>query len=102
MPQALDKAAKTVGVNFIGGFSALVQKGFTQADRKLISSIPEALATTDLVCSSVNVGSTKAGHQHGRRGARWAASSRRRPTALPTGGGFGCAKLVVFCQRRGG
>ena len=58
---ALDKAAKTVGINFIGGFSALVQKGFTQADRKLINSIPEALATTDLVCSSVNVGSTKAG-----------------------------------------
>ena len=58
---ALDKAAKTVGVNFIGGFSALVQKGFTQADRKLINSIPEALATTELVCSSVNVGSTKAG-----------------------------------------
>ncbi|MGM9578248.1 MAG: DUF711 family protein, partial [Evtepia sp.] len=57
---ALDKAAKTVGVNFIGGFSALVQKGFTQSDRKLITSIPEALATTELVCSSVNVGSTKA------------------------------------------
>ena len=58
---ALDKAAKTIGINFIGGFSALVQKGFTQSDRKLIASIPEALATTDLVCSSVNVGSTKAG-----------------------------------------
>ena len=54
-------AAKTCGVNFIGGFSALVQKGMTDADRKLIASIPEALSTTDLVCSSVNVGSTKAG-----------------------------------------
>ena len=58
---AMDKAAKTTGVNFIGGFSALVQKGMTEADRKLIASIPEALSTTDIVCSSVNVGSTKAG-----------------------------------------
>ena len=52
---ALDRAAKTVGINFIGGFSALVQKGFTQSDRKLIASIPEALATTELVCSSVSL-----------------------------------------------
>ena len=59
--QALDRAAKTCGVNFIGGFSALVQKGMTDADRILIRSIPEALATTDIVCASVNVGSTKAG-----------------------------------------
>ena len=59
--QALDRAAKTCGVNFIGGFSALVQKGMTDADRVLIRSIPEALATTDIVCASVNVGSTKAG-----------------------------------------
>ena len=51
---ALDRAAKTTGVNFIGGFSALVQKGMTEADRKLIASIPEALSTTDLVCASVN------------------------------------------------
>ena len=58
---ALDRAAKTTGVNFIGGFSALVQKGMTKADRNLIASIPEALSTTDLVCASVNVGSTKAG-----------------------------------------
>ena len=58
---ALDRAAKAVGVNFIGGFSALVQKGMTDADRRLIAAIPEALAVTDLVCSSVNVGSTKAG-----------------------------------------
>ena len=58
---ALDRAAHTTGVNFIGGFSALVQKGMTEADRKLIASIPEALSTTDLVCASVNVGSTKAG-----------------------------------------
>ena len=59
--QALDRAAKETGVNFIGGFSALVQKGMTRGDRNLIASIPEALAVTDLVCSSVNIGSTKAG-----------------------------------------
>lgn len=57
----LDKAAKKVGVNFIGGYSALVSKGMTQADRYLIESIPQALACTDRVCSSVNVGSTKTG-----------------------------------------
>ena len=57
----LDRAAKTCGVNFIGGYSALVQKGFTSGDRRLLASIPEALARTELVCSSVNVGSTKAG-----------------------------------------
>ena len=59
--EAMDRAAKTVGVNFIGGFSALVTKGATRADRILIDSIPEALATTDIVCSSVAVGSTKTG-----------------------------------------
>ena len=58
---ALDKARAETGVNFIGGFSALVQKGMTGADLRLIRSIPEALATTELVCSSVNIGSTKAG-----------------------------------------
>ena len=59
--RTMDRAAKECGVNFIGGFSALVQKGFTAGDRALIESIPEALAVTDRVCSSVNVGSTKAG-----------------------------------------
>ena len=58
---AMDRAGKECGVNFIGGFSALVQKGMTSGDRRLIESIPEALAATDIVCSSVNVGSTKAG-----------------------------------------
>ena len=57
----LDKAAKEVGVNFIGGYSALVHKGFSAGDYALISSIPQALAETDFVCSSVNIGSTKAG-----------------------------------------
>ena len=84
-------------MNFIGGFSALVQKGFTEADRRLIRSIPEALATTDLVCSSVNVGSTKAGinmdavAEMGRIIKKTAALTADR-------GGFGCAKLVVFCN----
>ena len=58
---AMDEAAKTCGVNFIGGFSALVQKGCTKGDWILMDSIPEALAVTDRVCSSVNVGSTRAG-----------------------------------------
>ena len=57
----LEKAAKTVGVNFIGGYSALVQKGFAAGDRELIESIPEALSVTEHICSSVNIGSTKAG-----------------------------------------
>lgn len=57
----LDKAAKEIGVNFIGGYSALVQKGFASGDLELINSIPEALASTDFLCSSVNIGSTKAG-----------------------------------------
>lgn len=61
LAQALDRAAATCGVNFVGGFSALVQKGFAKGDEILIRSIPEALASTDLVCSSVNVASTKAG-----------------------------------------
>ncbi|MBQ6263263.1 MAG: PFL family protein [Clostridia bacterium] len=59
--RAMDRAAKTLGINFIGGYSALVHKGFSAGDRELIASIPEALSTTDYVCSSVNVGSTKAG-----------------------------------------
>ena len=57
--KTLDRAAKDVGVNFIGGYSALVQKGFSAGDRELIASIPRALAETDFVCSSVNIGSTK-------------------------------------------
>ena len=59
--QTLDKAAATLGIDFLGGFSALVHKGCTKGDKILISSIPEALATTKLVCSSVNVGSTRSG-----------------------------------------
>ena len=94
---ALDRAAQTCGVNFIGGYSALVQKGFTSGDRRLIASIPEALARTELVCSSVNVGSTKAGinmdavAQMGRVIKETAHLTRDRD-------GLGCAKLVVFCN----
>ena len=94
---ALDRAAKAVGVNFIGGFSALVQKGMTDADRRLIAAIPEALATTDLVCSSVNVGSTKAGINMDAvalMGRTVKAAAERTADR----GGFGCAKLVVFCN----
>ena len=94
---ALDKAAKTVGINFIGGFSALVQKGFTQADRKLINSIPEALATTDLVCSSVNVGSTKAGINMDAV-AEMGCVIKKTADLTAASGGFGCAKLVIFAN----
>ncbi len=95
--KALDRAAKECGVNFIGGFSALVQKGMTDADRKLIASIPEALATTDIVCSSVNVGSTKAGIDMTAvkmMGETIKTLAERTADAK----GFGCAKLVVFCN----
>jgi hypothetical protein len=95
--QALDRAAKEIGVNFIGGFSALVQKGFTQSDRKLISSIPEALATTDLVCSSVNVGSTKAGINLDAV-AEMGRIIKKTADLTAENGGFGCAKLVVFAN----
>ena len=94
---ALDKARAETGVNFIGGFSALVQKGMTAADEKLIRSIPAALSETELVCASVNVGSTKAGINMdavalmGRTIKDLAARTADR-------GGFGCAKLVVFCN----
>ena len=95
--KAMDDAAKACGVNFIGGFSALVQKGFTIGDRRLINSIPEALATTDFVCSSVNVGSTKAGIN---MDAVKLMGQTIKKTALRTADrdGFGCAKLVVFCN----
>ena len=94
---ALDKAAKATGVNFIGGYSALVQKGMTEADRKLIASIPEALATTDIVCSSVNVGSTKAGIDMSAVGLM-GRTIKELAEKTADKGGFGCAKLVVFCN----
>lgn len=95
--KAMDRAAAEVGVNFIGGFSALVQKGYTKGDKILINSIPEALSCTNLVCSSVNVGSTKAGidmdavYEMGRVIKKTASLTADQK-------GFGCAKLVVFCN----
>ncbi len=95
--KALDRAAKTCGVNFIGGFSALVQKGCTESDWKLIRSIPEAMAATDMVCASINVGSTKAGinmdavAEMGRIVIKTAELTRDNDC-------LGCAKLVVFAN----
>ncbi|MGL4991930.1 MAG: PFL family protein [Sarcina sp.] len=93
--QTLDKAAKNVGVNFIGGFSALVQKGFTNSDLVLINSIPQALKETDIVCSSVNVGSTRYGIN---MDAVKLLGKIIKKTAKITPNSFGCAKLVVFCN----
>ena len=95
--EAMDAAAKTVGVNFIGGFSALVEKGFTKGDKILIASIPQALATTERVCSSVNLASTKAGinmdcvREIGHIIKRTAELTADRDA-------LGCAKLVVFAN----
>ncbi len=94
---ALEKASQTIGVNFIGGYSALVQKGFSAGDTELIESIPEALASTEHICSSVNIGSTKAGinmdavrlmgHQ-----IKKAAELTKDDNCIAAG------KLVVFCN----
>ena len=98
--EALDRAGKAVGVNFIGGFSALVEKGFTHGDEILIKSIPQAMATTDIVCSSVNLGSTKAGinmdcvRDMGEAIKRTAELTRDSQA-------LGCAKIVVFCNAPG-
>ena len=95
--KTLDKAAKTIGVNFIGGYSALVSKGMTPAEELLIRSIPEALAVTERVCSSVNVGSTKTGINMdavklmGEIVLETAEASKDQDS-------LGCAKLVVFCN----
>ena len=95
--KALDKAAETLGVNFIGGYSALVQKGFAAGDYALIESIPEALDITNKVCSSVNIGSTKAGinmdavKMMGRIVKETAERTADRDC-------IGAAKLVVFCN----
>ncbi len=95
--ETLDRAATTVGVNFLGGYSALVSKGMTAADRNLILSIPQALAATERVCSSVNVGSTKTGLD---MDAIRMMGEVIRDTAQATASNdsLGCAKLVVFCN----
>jgi len=94
---AMDKAAKECGVNFIGGFSALVQKGFTKGDKVLIESIPEALAATERVCSSVNVGSTKAGINMDAV-ALMGRVIKKTAELTADNDGLGCAKLVVFAN----
>ncbi|WP_432643289.1 PFL family protein [Acidaminococcus sp.] len=97
LAKALDDAAKAVGVNFIGGFSALVEKGYTHGDRTLIKSIPEALAATDLVCSSVAIGSTKAGiNMDAVKEMGEVVKETARLTADQDA--LGCAKLVIFCN----
>ena len=95
--QTLYRAAKTVGVNFIGGYTALVSKKMTQADKNLILSIPKALATTEYICSSVNVGSTKTGLD---MDAILLMGKVVKETAVLTkdNDSIGCAKLVVFCN----
>ncbi|MBE7061789.1 MAG: PFL family protein [Clostridiales bacterium] len=97
LAKALDRAAKTVGIDFLGGYSALVQKGMTSYEKSFIESIPEALAVTDRMCSSVNVGTSKAGinmdavRLMGEIIKQTAERTKDRD-------GFGCAKLVVFCN----
>lgn len=95
--QTLDKAAREVGVNFIGGFSALVHKGFTGGDKKLIQSIPQALSSTDRVCASLNVATSRAGIN---MDAINMISAAIKETARLTAGrdSVGCAKLVVFAN----
>ena len=97
LAKTLDKAAKEVGVNFIGGYSALVSKGMTKADELLIRSIPQALAETERVCSSVNLGATKTGINMdavklmGEMVLATAEATKEEDS-------LGCAKLVVFCN----
>ncbi len=94
---AMDEAAKRCSVNFIGGYSALVQKGMTRADERLIHSLPEALSVTERVCGSVNVGSTKAGIN---MDAVKLLGHTVKDLAERTkeSGGAGCSKLVIFCN----
>ena len=95
--KTLDKAADTLGINFIGGFSALVQKGFTDNARNLIAAIPEALATTNKVCSSVNVASTKAGINMDAI-AIMGDTIKEAAYLTRDNQSLGCAKLVVFAN----
>lgn len=95
--KALDRAAKEVGVNFIGGYSALVHKGFGPGDYALIESIPEALSETELVCSSVNIGTTKAGINMDAV-AKMGKVVRETAELTADRDCIGAAKLVVFCN----
>ena len=95
--RAMDAAAKHCGVDFIGGFSALVQKGCTTGDRKLIAALPQALSETDLVCASVNVASTRAGIN--MDAVAEMGRTIRKIAELSAGKGCsGCAKFVVFAN----
>ena len=95
--RTLDKVAHDVGVNFIGGYSALVSKGMTPADKLLIESIPLALSTTELVCSSINVGSTKTGIN--MDAVRLMGTIvKKTAEATKENDSLGCAKLVIFCN----
>ena len=95
--KTLDRAAQDVGVNFIGGFSALVHKGSTESDRALVYSIPRALAATERVCSSVNLGSTRAGINMNAV-ARMGRVIKEAAELTRDTGSMACAKLVVFCN----
>ena len=95
--RTLDKAAKEVGVNFIGGYSALVSKGMTKSEENLIRSIPRALAETERICSSVNVGSTKTGIN--MDAVRLCGQIvKEAAEATKDNDSLGCAKLVIFCN----
>ncbi|MBR4494664.1 MAG: PFL family protein [Clostridiales bacterium] len=95
--KTLDKAAKACGVNFVGGFSALVQKGYTNSDMKLINSIPEALASTDFVCSSINLASTRTGINMDAVGDMGRIIKKTAELTADRDA-LGCAKLVVFAN----
>ena len=95
--ETLDKAAKTVGIDFLGGYSALVSKGITAREREFIDSIPEAIASTEKVCSSVNVGSSKHGINMDAV-ALMGEKIKELSNITAKSGGSGCAKLVVFCN----
>ena len=97
LAKTLDRAALTCGVNFIGGFSALVQKGFSAGDLELIESIPQTLAETERVCSSINIGSTKTGINMDAV-ALMGRVVRRAAELTADRDCIGCAKLVIFCN----
>lgn len=95
--QSLDRAADTLGIDFIGGFSAHVEKAMTPSDQALISALPEALAATKRVCSSINIGSTRAGLNMDAI-AEMGRAMKRTAALTADQGSIGCAKLVVFCN----
>ena len=95
--QTLDRAAKEVGVNFVGGFSALVEKGFTKGDKLLMEAIPEALATTERLCASINLASSKAGINMDAV-LKMAETVKKAAELTKDKDGLGAAKLVCFCN----